>query len=147
MTVITMTCLFVGYLMLGVWHDSVDEIDNRSLVDIIYFWIVSFTTVGFGDIGHSLDFEIEHAYELTVYRLFGLSMVAAIIDSIRAYISLRKEILHNETIEKQRKLFQKINTAMCAMYADDDDKFATANALQKLRSISFESGIHSSTIL
>ena len=61
-------CVFMGYLSLGIWHDTMGDSDHHTLVDILYFWIVSFTTVGFGDVGHPLEFEIEHAYELTAYR-------------------------------------------------------------------------------
>ena len=51
-----------------------------------------------------LEFEIEHAYELTVYRVFGLSLVAAIIDSICSCITLHGKSLKKDTARYQRKL-------------------------------------------
>ena len=88
--------------------------DNRPIVDIVYFWITTFTTVGFGDLGHSLQFEIDHAYDLTVYRLFGLSMVAAIIESLTSLIALRKEKLHYEAVERKKKMMMKIHSTLLA---------------------------------
>lgn len=107
LSIITMTLLFIGFLACGILHDSMTKREKHSLVDITYFWIVSLTTVGFGDISHSLEFEIEHAYELTVYRVFGLSLVAGIIESIQAYIALRNETLRRENFEKKFQILQK----------------------------------------
>ena len=108
---LTMVVL-IAYLALGICHDKMSESDDHSLADIVYFWMVSFTTVGFGDIGHSLDYEIKHAYELTVYRVFGLSLVAAIIDTILSYCNLQKEILKHEKQVYQRKMLRRIRAAM-----------------------------------
>ena len=146
LSVISMTFLFVCYLSLGIWHDTLDSSDDHSIVDIIYFWIVSFTTVGFGDIGHPLEFEIEHAYELTVYRVFGQSLVAAIIDSIQAYIALREETLRNETAEQHKKLLEKLHASMiaspfiCKGDVYDESEYGILNALRDVASLSFDSG-------
>ena len=64
-----------------------------------------------------MEFEIEHAYELTVYRVFGLSLVAGIIDSIQTYISFREETLKNKTLDQklqiiQNKVLEKVHAAM-----------------------------------
>ena len=54
LSIATMTLLFICYLTMGILHDSSDDGEGHSLVDITYFWIVSLTTVGFGDVKHSL---------------------------------------------------------------------------------------------
>ena len=108
MTVISLTLMFLFYLSLGIWHDSTNGSDGHSMVDIIYYWLVSFTTVGFGDVGHSLEYEIEHAYVLTVYRVFGLSLLAALIESIMLYIAVRRKALQDRTLRNHKKLVEMI---------------------------------------
>ena len=103
---VSLVFMFVFYLGWGISHHFMSETTNRSLVDIVYFWIVTFTTVGFGDLGYSLEFEIEHTYDLTVYRVFGVSLVAAIIESLQIYISFRKERL------QQKKIMKKIRSSV-----------------------------------
>ena len=104
--------VFVAFLSIGIWHNTMDESDHHTIVDIIYFWVVSFTTVGFGDIGHSIEFEIRHAYELTAYRVFGLSLVAAIIDSVIECIESRQKSIAREMELYQRKILEKIQLAV-----------------------------------
>ena len=104
--------LFVLYLSVGIWHHVMNNSDNRTVLDIVYFWIVTFTTVGFGDLGHSLEFEVDHAYDLTVYRLFGLSLVASIIKSSQSYIALRKERLQMKAVEQQNMIIERIHSYM-----------------------------------
>ena len=144
LSVVSMTFLFIVYLSLGIWHDSLDRSDNRSIVDVIYYWVVSFTTVGFGDIVHSVEFEIEHAYELTVYRVFGLSLVAAIIESLQSYIELRKEKLQVDALERQKKILEKIHSSMVSSpllckggVTLDEEQYNIFNAIREMASTSF----------
>ena len=140
---VSMNVLFVFYLSLGIWHDTLNKNESHSLVDIVYFWIVSLTTVGFGDIGHSLEFEIEHAYELTVYRVFGLSLVAAVIESLQSYIALRKETLQVEAVERQKIILDKLHSSMlasplvCKGGVYDRDTYNVVNAMWKVAKNSF----------
>ena len=72
--------------------------DNNhwSTTDSVYFWVVTFTTVGFGDVHFSLEAEVEHAYVLFMYRIFGLSFVAAMLESVQLYMKRRnREIKKN----------------------------------------------------
>ena len=144
-----MTLLFIGFLACGILHDSMTKREKHSLVDITYFWIVSLTTVGFGDISHSLEFEIEHAYELTIYRVFGLSLVAGIIESIQAYIALRNETLRRENFEKKFQILQRkiIEKALAALpnspFLNRSDprkttEYGLFNALQQMSMLSFD---------
>ena len=64
------------------------------LIDSIYFWIVTFTTVGFGDIVISVDDQENFLMAcLVVYRTFGLALLAGLIDSLVAWVNVRKEQL------------------------------------------------------
>ena len=48
-------------------------------------------TFRFGDVHFSLEVEVEHAVELLMYRLCGLSFLAAIIDSMQRYTTFRNK--------------------------------------------------------
>ena len=88
---------------------------EESWVDTFYFWLVAFTTVGFGDVHFPLEVEIDHFYELVLYRVFGLSFLAGIMESIHEYIKYRKSLLLVKHNKKRllRKITgkKKINTA------------------------------------
>ena len=76
------------------------------MVDTFYFWLVTFTTVGFGDVHFPLEVEIDHFYELLLYRVCGLSFLAAIIESIDAYLRYRRLILVEKSTPRLRKVAQ-----------------------------------------
>ena len=65
------------------------QVIDWSFVDTCYFWLVTFTTVGFGDVHFPLEVEIDHFYELVVYRVFGLAFLAGIIEAIYGYVKYR----------------------------------------------------------
>ena len=106
-SVISMCLMFLTFMVLVVWHDkNVNEIKKWSWIDTFYFWLVTFTTVGFGDIHFPLEVEIDHFYELVLFRVFGLSFLAGIIESIHVYIKYRKSVIimkHN-----RKRLLRKI---------------------------------------
>ena len=97
MSVISIIFIFFCFMLLVVWHDTSIREVKWSLTDTVYFWIVTFTTVGFGDVAYPLNVEVEHVYELLVYRVFGLSFLAGIIDSIQMYLKFRNVILKKKT--------------------------------------------------
>ena len=103
MCVISMCFIFLLFMLLVVWHDQeMEEVARWSLVDTCYFWLVTFTTVGFGDVHFPLEVEVQHFYELVVYRVFGLSFLAGIIESVFQYLNFRKGLLLKK--EKLRKI-------------------------------------------
>ena len=92
-------------------------------------------SVRFGDISHSLEFEIDHAYELTVYRVFGLSLVAGIIESIQVYIAFRENSLRKENLEEkleqiQNKMMEKMQCAMGN--SKPKPEFSLMNAMRQI---------------
>ena len=99
-SVVSMCFMFLVFMLLVVWHDkSIGAVENWSWTDTFYFWLVTFTTVGFGDLHFPLEVEISHFHELVLYRVFGLSFLAGIIESIHEYIKYRKSMLlmkHNK---------------------------------------------------
>ena len=98
LSAISVIFIFLCYLFTGIWYGKeMAKTIDWSLIDLIYFWIVTFSTVGFGDITHPLEKEIEHCYVYVVYRVFGLAFLAAIIDSIYEYLKLRKEFIGKQT--------------------------------------------------
>ena len=93
-SVISMCFIFLVFMVLVVVHDKhIGAVENWSWINTFYFWLVTFTTVGFGDVHFPLEVEIDHFYELVLYRVFGLSFLAGIIESIHEYIKYRKSLL------------------------------------------------------
>ena len=91
---ISLTLMFCLFMLAVLWHDQYIAVTKTwSLVEAVYFWIVTFTTVGLGDFHFSLEEEIKHVHLLLFYRLLGLSFMAAIIESIQKYTTSRKTIL------------------------------------------------------
>ena len=89
MTTISIFILFIGYVAIGCLLGT--GLSDLTLFESIYFWIVTFTTVGFGDITTPLDVQVDWAIPLMAYRIFGLAMLAGVIDSLIEYIDTRKE--------------------------------------------------------
>ena len=107
-SVLSLSIIFLVFMVLVVWHDkNIGEVENWSWINTFYFWLVTFTTVGFGDVHFPLEVEIDHFYELVLYRVFGLSFLAGIIESINDYIKYRKKVLIVK--RNKKKLLKKIN--------------------------------------
>ena len=106
-SVISMCFIFLFFMLLVVIHDrNISEMQSWSWIDTFYFWLVTFTTVGFGDVHFPLEVEINHFYELVLFRVFGLSFLAGIIESIHEYIKYRKSDL---LMRHNRKRLMRIN--------------------------------------
>ena len=78
----------IAYLHIGV-AINIFCYEGWTYVDSLYFWMVTFTTVGFGDKLLPLDGQIK----LIPYRLFGLSLVAGIIDSLVSWMKKHRAAL------------------------------------------------------
>ena len=82
--------------------------------------------------------------------MFGLSLVAAIIESIKAYIGLREQTLRHETLEKQKKLLERLHSSMITSpfmchrnTIKDDTEFGVYNGLKDFAaSLSFDEKIN-----
>ena len=107
MSVVSLCFIFLGFMLLVVWHDkNIGEVDHWHWIDTFYFWLVTFTTVGFGDVHFPLKVEVQHFWELVVYRVFGLSFLAGIIESIHEYIKFRQIMLIKQNKQHLQKLSQ-----------------------------------------
>ena len=103
--IVSMCFMFLVFMVLVIWHDkTISQVQDWSMLDTFYFWLVTFTTVGFGDIHFPLQVEIDHFYELVIYRIFGLSFLAGIIESIYNYINYQKLLLMKANEEKLKRL-------------------------------------------
>ena len=91
LSTISITILFICFMVIGIWYAKHIQKMDWSILDIIYFWIITFTTVGLGDMTYPLELEVKHIYEHVVYRIFGLALLAGIIDSVAGYIEFRNE--------------------------------------------------------
>ena len=121
MSVMTMCFGFLLFMVVVVMHERhILEFQNCSMIDTVYFWIVTFTTVGFGDIHLPLHVEIEHFSELLLFRVFGLSFLAGVIESMQEYVKYRKVILIRDNKKKFKKISQIIvgNSTPIAMTAN-----------------------------
>lgn len=97
--------MYTLYMVFVVLHDK-GMAPPRSLITELYYWVVTFTTVGFGDVLFPLELEIHHVWDLLFYRLMGLTFLAAIIDSLQKYIKYRRKILVKSTKQGMRKMSQ-----------------------------------------
>ena len=88
LSLITMSFIMIAYLHIGV-AINIFCYEGWTYVDSLYFWMVTFTTVGFGDKLLPLDGQIK----LIPYRLFGLSLVAGIIDSLVSWMKKHRAAL------------------------------------------------------
>ena len=94
MSVVSLTCLYLVFMLLVVWHDrSIPGVSPHSLITTFYYWTVTFTTVGFGDVVYPLEAEIHHLYIQLANRLTGLTFLTGIIDSIQKYMKYRKGLV------------------------------------------------------
>ena len=119
MTTVSILILFVGYVAFGCMFNA--ALTGRPLFDSIYMWIVTFTTVGFGDVLQPLDVQVDWALPLLVYRIFGLAMLAGVIDSLIEYIDERKI----EVKEKKQKLMQRSSLKFSSFKADSTRHMST----------------------
>lgn len=101
MSTISIFIMFIGFVAIGCMLDA--ALVSRPLFESIYFWIVTFTTVGLGDITHPLNIAVEWAIPLLVYRVFGLAMLAGVIDSLIEYIEMRKQTVKENMSRKSTK--------------------------------------------
>lgn len=112
MSVLLITSLFFVFMLLVVWHDQeIASVKTESRIECFYFWLVTFTTVGFGDVILPLHVEMDHVYEMLFYRLFGLSFLAGIIESIQAYVKFRNKVIAKNSTKRftqiKHRLLQK----------------------------------------
>ena len=109
------------------------------LIDSIYFWIVTFTTVGFGDIVISVDDQENFLMAcLVVYRTFGLALLAGLIDSLVAWVNVRKEELKKRASrlrDFRSTLLEK--QYFISRHANENDEKGSASSKIR-RKISFE---------
>ena len=64
--------------------------DDWTIIASVYYWIVTFTTVGFGDIVEPIEVQVNYIVPLELYRIFGLTLLAGVIDSTAAWLKKRK---------------------------------------------------------
>ena len=82
-------------------------ISKWTFIDSIYFWFVTFTTVGFGDVIEPLESEVDYVIPLVLYRIFGLTLLAGVIDSMVAWLKVRKKALKMKAQSDNGKSFMR----------------------------------------
>ena len=83
-----------GYIAAGCMFTFYFE--NWGILDSIYFWVVTFTTVGLGDVLMSEKYQLhEYMAPLVVYRTFGLALLAGFIDSLAAWVHVWKSTIQS----------------------------------------------------
>ena len=98
LSVVSIILCFFIFLLVGYWHRGTIKDTDCSIINFTYYWIVTFTTVGFGDLYlYTLEEEITNIYILLVYRIFGLSFVSGIIASLEDYVAMKQKELQEKT--------------------------------------------------
>lgn len=100
LSVITILLIFFGFLFLAIFLGGAKDSVDWSVIDLIYYWIITFTTVGYGDLTMPLGVEIKLIEEQIIFRLIGLAFLAAIIDAFTGYVEMRQNFLK----ERQKAL-------------------------------------------
>lgn len=96
LSTVTIVFFFIGYLHIGVFTSLIPILD-WTYIDSLYFWFVTFTTVGFGDMSYPIN---NSQYLVMIYRMFGLALLAGLIDSAILWANnRRKELEHIKTKE------------------------------------------------
>ena len=93
------TILLVVASYIGAGSIFTSMVEGWFLLDSIYFWVVTFTTVGLGDLLHSDKVYHNYMIPLIVYRTFGLALLAGFIDSLVAWINVRKKAFQKRRAE------------------------------------------------
>ena len=110
----------IGYLHIAVGRTM--RQNDWSYIDALYFWMVTLTTVGFGDLNIPLW---QHA-PFFPYRVFGLALLAGVIDSLSKWMKSRKAALERIT-SISRNVSQIDLTPSyptdCNMYGEDMTSF------------------------
>jgi hypothetical protein len=81
--------MLLGALMYQVWEDW-------SYLDGFYFIFISISTVGFGDI---LPSDNEYFLMSFAYQLFGLALVAMVINVIMEALQIRINLVRDRVVE------------------------------------------------
>ena len=101
--VIISSFVFIIYWIIG--SVLVREIMHMTMVNSLYYWFVTFTTTGFGDILLNQK-GVMKFYPWMIFKLFGFNLIAGIVHSVVVWIngiSDKKEAFccscwHEETI-------------------------------------------------
>ena len=106
--------IFGGYFIAGFWYgkEQNDRDDGWSFLEQIYFWIVTLTTVGFGDLTLSIEDEVHNMSFYLPYRVFGLAILAAIIDALEEVVKAfetKREVLKQKLLQST---ISKLNNQM-----------------------------------
>merc|ERR1712046_537749 len=84
LSTLTMMFFMIGYLHIAVGRTM--RQNNWSYIDALYFWMVTLTTVGFGD----LNLPLEQHGPYFIYRIIGLALLAGVIDSLVGWLKSRR---------------------------------------------------------
>ena len=85
LSTLTMIILMIGYVHIAVGTTMLEN--DWSYIDALYFWMVTLTTVGFGD----LNLPLEEQGIYFPYRVVGLALLAGVVDSLTSWIRSRKK--------------------------------------------------------
>ena len=88
LSLISILVILIVYLVIGIQYGHDQAENNWKTIDSIYFWVVTFTTVGFGEMTYPLHQELDNMPFFIIYRIFGLALVAAVIDAIVACVNM-----------------------------------------------------------
>ena len=98
-TLFASVCFMLTIMLIGCAVTTSEKMEDLEFSSSIYFWFVSLTTIGYGDIHFNRDKHLQSPHLLMVSAgnlLFGLGIVAAIIEAFS--MALEKKDLQMSTI-------------------------------------------------
>lgn len=116
MTVISLVIQFLAWIIFGIWYIKKLQEMEWTLLDTLYYIVVTLTTIGFGDILHPLKFEIQHVYKHFFYRIFGLTLFVSVIYGFDVYLQYR----HDR--RRKRRCSAKINSELRKLFLMQTDE-------------------------
>ena len=89
LSALLLVLVFLVYIHIGVAKTM--TFNDWSYVDSIYFWAITFSTVGFGDLLH----DTSEQNQLMPYRLIGLILISGLIVCVLRWQQRRNDVTYH----------------------------------------------------
>ena len=89
-TLLLIAFVFLITLLLAGFYATLENFHGLSFIDGLYFWFVSLTTIGYGDITTPAERYFQNPYMIIfddVFTVLGLGVVAATVDSFCSFFT------------------------------------------------------------
>lgn len=95
LTFLLISISFMGHVSIGcaIYQEEQEAPTKRTLFDKLYYHVVTFTTVGFGDVMPYTEREINQAISMFFYRVFGFALLYGALKALYCWYKTQQEAL------------------------------------------------------